>query len=58
LGGGHGHILSGALGAGAHAANSRIRAKETRRMWMLYLEVILALGVAALIVWFTWPRKK
>jgi hypothetical protein len=46
------------LGAGAHAANSRIRAKEARRMWMLYLEVILALGVAALIVWFTWPRKK
>jgi len=27
-------------------------------MWVIYLEVILVLGLAAFIVWFTWPRKK
>jgi len=26
-------------------------------MWVVYLEVLLALGVAVFIVWFTWPRK-
>jgi len=27
-------------------------------MWLIYLEVVVALGIAALIVWFTWPRKR
>jgi len=27
-------------------------------MWIIYLEVLLALAIAAFIVWFTWPRKK
>jgi len=27
-------------------------------MWLIYLEVVLALGLLAFIVWFTWPRKK
>jgi len=27
-------------------------------MWVIYLEVLLVLGLAAFIVWFTWPRKK
>jgi len=27
-------------------------------MWIIYLEVLLALALAAFIVWFTWPRKK
>jgi len=27
-------------------------------MWVIYLEVILVLGLAVFIVWFTWPRKK
>jgi hypothetical protein len=26
-------------------------------MWIIYLEVALALGLALFIVWFTWPRK-
>jgi len=27
-------------------------------MWIVYLEMFLALAVAAFIVWLTWPRKK
>jgi len=27
-------------------------------MWIIYLEVLLALALAAFIVWFTWPRKR
>jgi len=27
-------------------------------MWIIYLEIIVALGLAAFIVWFTWPRKR
>jgi len=27
-------------------------------MWIIYLEVLVALAVAVLIVWWTWPRKK
>jgi len=27
-------------------------------MWLIYLEIVVALGIAAFIVWFTWPRKK
>jgi len=27
-------------------------------MWLIYLEVLVALAVAVLIVWWTWPRKK
>jgi len=27
-------------------------------MWLIYLEVVLALAIAGFIVWFTWPRKK
>jgi len=26
-------------------------------MWIVYLEMGLALALAVLIVWFTWPRK-
>jgi hypothetical protein len=26
-------------------------------MWVIYLEVCFALGLAAFIVWFTWPKK-
>jgi len=26
-------------------------------MWLIYLEVVIALGLAAFIVWFTWPKK-
>jgi len=27
-------------------------------MWIVYLEMALALALAAFIIWFTWPRKK
>jgi len=27
-------------------------------MWIVYLEMAVALLVAILIVWFTWPRKR
>jgi len=26
-------------------------------MWVVYLEIVLALVLAIFIVWFTWPRK-
>jgi hypothetical protein len=53
LGGGHtGH----STGAGAQAAVSTISMKH--RMWIIYLEIVLALGLAAFIVWFTWPKKR
>jgi len=40
-------------------AATTIRPKRARRtMWIIYLEVLVALAVAVLIVWWTWPRKK
>jgi hypothetical protein len=27
-------------------------------MWVVYIEILLALGLAAFIVWWTWPRNK
>jgi len=27
-------------------------------MWIVYLEVLLALVIAVFIVWFTWPRGR
>jgi hypothetical protein len=27
-------------------------------MWVIYLEILLALGLAVLIVWWTWPKKR
>jgi hypothetical protein len=27
-------------------------------MWVIYLEMGLALALAAFIVWFTWPKKR
>jgi len=27
-------------------------------MWIIYLEIVLALAIAAFIVWFTWPRNR
>jgi hypothetical protein len=27
-------------------------------MWVIYLEVVVALALAVLIVWWTWPKKK
>jgi len=27
-------------------------------MWVIYLEMGVALAILLLIVWFTWPRKR
>ncbi|MDX1375672.1 MAG: hypothetical protein R3357_08930 [Burkholderiales bacterium] len=27
-------------------------------MWVILLEIALAIGLAAFIVWWTWPRKR
>jgi hypothetical protein len=26
-------------------------------MWIIYVEVLIALGLAVFIVWWTWPKK-
>ena len=26
-------------------------------MWIIFLEAAVALGIAAFIVWWTWPKK-
>ena len=52
--GGQGHNCGGAW---AQPAISRIRRQAKRAMWIVYLEMLVALAIAAAIVWFTWPRK-
>ena len=57
---------SGRVGAGAQADNvtpSRIAAlpttlAEIRSMWVIFLEMGVALGLLLLIVWWTWPKKR
>jgi hypothetical protein len=54
---------SGFGGSGVHEAAmstaSTISAGSAReKMWVIYLEVGVALALAVLIVWWTWPRKK
>jgi hypothetical protein len=51
--------LGGCCGACAHEASriAAIPAKSERVMWVVVLEVVVALGLAAFIVWFTWPKK-
>jgi hypothetical protein len=31
---------------------------KARTMWVIYLEMGVALALLVLIVWFTWPRKR
>jgi len=45
----------GSGGKGVHAASSRISANL---MWVIYVEILLALGLAVFIVWWTWPKKR
>jgi hypothetical protein len=33
-------------------------ANGKRKMWVVILEVAVALTLAVLIVWWTWPKKK
>ena len=51
-----GHFGHGA--SGAQPAVITISARKALRMWVVYLEVLLALGLAVFIVWFTWPKKR
>jgi hypothetical protein len=41
----------------AQPAISTIKSEAKRAMWIVYLEMLIALAIAAAIVWFTWPRK-
>lgn len=51
-------------GIGLHAATvapSRIAATllvADRTMWVIFLEMGVALGLLLLIVWWTWPKKR
>jgi hypothetical protein len=46
---------SGLGGTGTQPARSRISANL---MWIIYLEVAVALALAGLIVWWTWPKGR
>jgi hypothetical protein len=52
-----GQTGQGFSGSWAQAAVSRISSHAKRAMWVVYLEIIVALLIAAGIVWLTWPRK-
>ena len=50
----------GGGGTCAQPAASRIAAAKTeapRAMWVVILEMFLALALLVLIVWWTWPKK-
>jgi hypothetical protein len=57
-GGGGGQTGQGFSGSWAHPALSTIKRTSSRAMWIVYLEIVFALALAAFIVWFTWPRRK
>jgi hypothetical protein len=55
-----GQAGQGGCGAVLQPASIRIArtgAARTRAMWVIYLEMGIALVILALIVWFTWPRR-
>jgi hypothetical protein len=35
-----------------------VEANAELRMWVVLLEMGVALGIALLIVWWTWPKKR
>jgi hypothetical protein len=37
---------------------ARATGASARAMWVIYLEMGVALAILVLIVWFTWPRKR
>ena len=48
-------------GNSAQPAENRIAATgnpKVRRMWVIYLEMGVALAMLILIVWWTWPAKR
>lgn len=40
------------------ALNSNPFDRSPRCMWVIFLEIGLAIGLAAFILWWTWPRKR
>jgi hypothetical protein len=52
-----GQTGQGFSGSCAQPALSTISSQAKRAMWVVYLEIIVALLIAAGIVWLTWPRK-
>ena len=56
--GGGGQTGQGFCSSGTQPAISTIHGRSQRSMWVVYIEIGLALALAAFIVWFTWPRKK
>ncbi|MFY9317451.1 MAG: hypothetical protein WAO95_18075, partial [Burkholderiales bacterium] len=63
--GGAGQAAHSAQGGGAGggpaqpAARTRMaRENGASAMWVIYLEMGVALAILVLIVWFTWPRKR
>jgi len=59
----HGHFAagSGLRATWLHAATARIAARATRArraMWVILLEMGVALALALLIVWWTFPKKR
>lgn len=61
---GWGADFSGWVATGAQAARapaSRIAADNftaDRTMWVIFLEMGVALSLLVLIVWWTWPKKR
>ena len=39
------------------AATTTMKRRSAREMWVIYLEMGVALALLALIVWFTWRRR-
>jgi hypothetical protein len=51
----------GACGSSAQLARARIahtKGAKARTMWVIYLEMGMALALLILIVWWTWPAKR
>jgi hypothetical protein len=46
------------IGAQAPTKIAASNASGERTMWVVYLEIGLALGLAGFIVWWTWPKPK
>jgi cobalamin biosynthesis Mg chelatase CobN len=63
-GAGPGPGNSGAQAASARHAHSRMRRASVNRvnrhspMWVVFLEMGVALGLLIVIVWWTWPKKR
>ena len=58
---GHAAAEEGCGGSSAQPAKTRIAAAgnaKVRRMWVIYLEMGVALALLILIVWWTWPAKR